>query len=521
MARWELPLELEASMRASSRRGRPPGQARALFGRIAQALVDEIRRGRLRPGQRLPGSRTLAASLEVHRNTVVAALAELEAQGWVETRPARGTFVSEALPETAPWPGAATRAGSVARSSQVGQGQGHRPALPRPPALSTLHHDFRPLPRGALSLAAGVPDARRFPAELLARAWRRVVRRAARTLLAYGHPAGHEGLRRALGAMLSERRGLLAPVERVLVTRGSQQALQLCAQGLLPRGSAVAVEALGYRPAWDAFRLAGVEPVPVPVDGRGLDVETLERVVRDARVRAVYVTPHHQYPTTVTLAPERRMALLALARRRRLWVLEDDYDHEFHYEGRPVLPLGHEDPDGLVVSIGTLSKVLAPGLRLGFLVAGAEVVDRLARLRAAMDRQGDLTMEAAVAELLEEGELQRHVRKMRVVYQARRDALAGLLAEKLGSTLTFEVPRGGISFWARVHGVDAEAWAERCAAAGVWLGVARRYTFDGRKRSALRLVYASHTPTELSRAVAVMTACLPPRPHGSWARTED
>src|SRR6185436_7204697 len=186
---------------------------------------------------------------------------------------------------------------------------------------------------------------------------------------------------------------------------------------------------------------------PLPVDEHGLVVDALAELCARERVRAVYVTPHHQYPTTAVLAPGRRIALLELARAQRIAILEDDYDHEFHYEGRPVLPLASADRSGCVVYLGTLSKILAPGLRIGFVVAPPPVVERLSHLRMFADRQGDNLAEYAVAELLEDGEVQRHARRSRKLYQQRRDALASALRKRLGTAVSFQVPSGGSALW--------------------------------------------------------------------------
>jgi GntR family transcriptional regulator/MocR family aminotransferase len=243
----------------------------------------------------------------------------------------------------------------------------------------------------------------------------------------------------------------------------------------------------------------------VPVDAEGLDVGALEQLAGRRPLRAVYLTPHHQYPTTATLSPGRRMRLLQLAGAQRFAILEDDYDHEFHYDGRPVLPLASASTGGLVIYLGTLSKVLAPGLRLGFLVAPADFVERLVRLRAVMDRQGDHPMEAAVAELLEEGELQRHVRRMRTAYLARRDALAAALTSQLSEACEYELPRGGISLWLRARQPRRFAgWLERAAKLGVVLAPGSRYAFDGTPPAATRFVFSRHAPAELERAVSLL-----------------
>src|SRR5262249_29017163 len=184
-------------------------------------------------------------------------------------------------------------------------------------------------------------------------------------------------LRSALASMLANTRALSVGADDVLVTRGSSMALTLVARALLRPGDTGAVEEFGYRPAWEGFRATGATVVPVPIDPDGIDVDALKRLAKRRAVRAIYVTPHHQYPTTVTLKAARRLALLALARAERFAIIEDDYDHEFHYDGRPVLPLASTDHAGLVVYIGTLSKILAPGLRLGYIVAPPAVLRRL------------------------------------------------------------------------------------------------------------------------------------------------
>ena len=363
-------------------------------------------------------------------------------------------------------------------------------------------------------LTGGVPDLRLVPRTALARAYRRAlseVKPRGLSTLDYGDAQGHPRLREALGAMLAALRGLAAPKESVLVTRGSQMALDLVARALLAPGDVVAIESLGYRPAWAAFRAAGARLAPLPVDEHGLDVDALAELCARERVRAVYVTPHHQYPTTAVLSAGRRLALLELARARRIAVIEDDYDHEFHYEGRPVLPLASADPAGVVVYLGTLSKILAPGLRLGFVVAPAPLLEKLAAIRTFIDRQGDHTLERAVAELLSDGELQRHARRARRAYLARRDALIEALRDHLGDALTFDPPVGGMAIWARAApGIDVDAWAERALARKVAFSTAKRFAFDGRKRGFVRLGFAALDEKELREAVRRMASTLRP-----------
>jgi GntR family transcriptional regulator/MocR family aminotransferase len=245
------------------------------------------------------------------------------------------------------------------------------------------------------------------------------------------------------------------------------------------------------------------------VDAGGARVDAIAALAARGRLRAVYLTPHHQYPTTVVLAAGRRLELLALARARRFAGLEDDYDHEFHYDGRPVVPLASADRAGVVVYVGPLSKVLAPGLRLGFLVAPRAVVEAAAARRAFIDRQGDHVLEHALAELFEDGELLRHVRRARRRYAERREVLAEALRRTLGGALSFELPPGGTGLWCAVDPrIDVESWHARALDAGVSFQTARPFAFDGRARSFVRLGFARLDERELREAVRRMAGAL-------------
>ena len=486
MKQWEFVIEVDRKA------GLPP------FLQIARKVADEIRRGRLRSGDRLPGSRRLAKTLRVHRNTILAANAELVAEGWLETTRGRGTFVSRTIPEIP------VRLSAKPRNLRVGDAGSAKLHLPGGPAV------YRPpvLPPGTLNLSSGSPDLRLVPARLLGRAYRRVLAARGREVLAYGDPEGYPGLRSALASMLALNRGLSASPDGVFVTRGSQMALSLAARALIRPRDVVAVEEWGYRPAWEAFRSAGAAVAPVPTDDGGIDVAALRRLAERQSLRAVYLTPHHQYPTTVTLTAARRIEILAMARERNVVVIEDDYDHEFHYDGHPVLPLASADRSGLVVYIGTLSKILAPGLRLGYLVAPPPLMRRIAAIRSLLDIQGDLATEAAVAELIEDGELQRHVARVRREYAVRRDALAAALTSMLGEAVDFAVPPGGMAIWIRfrVPSASVEQWARRCLRHGVSWFPGRRYAFDQLPKPFARFNFAYLNPRELTEAVKRVVA---------------
>ncbi|MDB4947052.1 MAG: transcriptional regulator, GntR family with aminotransferase domain [Labilithrix sp.] len=502
MSAWTVAIDLAEDRREEGASPMPT------FLRIARAVAADIRRGRLRAGDALPGSRTLATSLGVHRNTVLAAYRELGAEGWVTSDEARGTFVSKTIPDVVPrrFAVAAPVADAVAARTGFTLPASRLAALPAP---APLPGPLSRLESAPLSLGGGIPDVRLVPAAEIARAMRRILRRSPVEVLSYGDPAGPASLRRALAAMAAATRGVAASAENVLVTRGSQMGIDLAARTLVEPGDVVVVEALGYRPAWEALRAAGARLVPLPVDERGLDVPALARLCAETRVRGVYVTPHHQYPTTVTLAPARRLELLALAHQHRFFVLEDDYDHEFHYEGRPVLPLASADVHGVVVYLGTLSKVLAPGLRVGFMIGPEPLVQRLAAARRVVDRQGDALLETAIADLLEEGAIQRHIRRTKRVYQARREHLASLLTTRLGGALSVHLPSGGTALWARVApDVSADAWVAEAEKVSLVLQGGRHFAFDGKARPHLRIGFAQHDEREAREAVRRMEVAL-------------
>jgi GntR family transcriptional regulator/MocR family aminotransferase len=472
-----------------------------VFVRISRSIAREIARGRLKEGDALPGTRTLARTLGVHRSTAVAAYEELAAQGWTSARRGGATIVAAASPESV-----STLGRRAARAYDRGIAFDVDPSTVPARTIPTLD-------RGEIQLWGGVPDVRLVPVDLLARAYRRVAKRHGQALLGYAPDGrGHARLRSAIAEMIAAARGIVTDENGVLITRGSQMALDLAARALVRPKDVVALEAPGYPNAANVFLRAGAEVVPIRVDEHGLDVAAVEALARARPVRLVYVTPHHQYPTTVVLSPTRRLALLELARRERIAILEDDYDQEFHYDGRPVLPLAHADRFGSVIYVGTLAKILAPALRLGFVVAPAPVLARMADERVLIDRQGDAVLECAVAELLEDGDVQRHVRKARRVYHERRDALCYALDQRLSGALTYAKPQGGLAIWARTAGgIDVDRWHARAAERGLHFQIGKHFSFAGARSPFLRLGYASLDEHSLSIAMRRLTESLPTR----------
>ncbi|WP_406312029.1 PLP-dependent aminotransferase family protein [Streptosporangium sp. NBC_01639] len=378
-----------------------------LAGQIYQQIRAAVLDGRLRHGEPLPATRELARDLLVSRNTVSTAYDRLAAEGFVEGRIGVGTFVhAEALP-----PASLRMDHGRLRPRAVWQG------IPIPGGLDRQpRYDFRP----------GLPDVRMFPYE----AWRRLVSRELRSSAVgsgmYGDPLGHAGLRAAIARHVGVSRAVRADPDTVVVTSGAQQALDLIGRVLLEPGDRVAVEDPGYPPPRWLFESMGLRVTPVPVDAEGLVVDALP-----ADARAVYVTPSHQFPLGMPMSLARRMALLAWAEERGAAVIEDDYDSEFRYGGRPIEPLQNLDRSGRVLYVGSFSKVMLPTLRLGFLVAPPALLPALGAAKYVTDWTTPIPGQAALAGFIDEGLLARHIRRMRTEYEARRQRVVQRLAGSL------------------------------------------------------------------------------------------
>ncbi len=458
-----------------------------IYMQIIQALIRDIERGRLTSGTYLPSSRELAAMLGVNRKTVVLAYEDLTAQGWLVSAGTRGTMVSASLPE----PDRKRRVSEAAdRPSDMIH---YRFAEPPPRALA--------VPGGSgLKLDEGAPDGRLFPPELLARAYRSATYRTSRDNgFQYRDPRGSPVLRESIATMLKSQRGLPVTSDNICITRGSQNGIFLAAAVLIRPGDAVIVEALTYEPAVAAFRALDAKIIPVSLDDEGIDVEEVETMCRRHPVRAVFVTPHHQFPTTVALRPERRLKLLELSRQFGFAIIEDDYDHEFHFESQPLLPMAGYAP-GQVIYVGSLSKLLLPALRIGYVAAPAKVIDALAHMVSLTDGMGNTLTEDTAAELIETGELRRHARKVRQIYARRRANFAEEIDRVFGEMVEYKLPDGGLAFWLRFN-TDLDQMEARAAAMGLRFASSRSFMARADAPHGLRIGFASLTEHELHSAL--------------------
>ncbi len=470
---------------------------RAVFQQIADGIVSEILKGRLQPGTPLPGSRVLADDVGVNRKTVVLAYEQLIDEGWLSTAYKKGTFVSEKLPE-------------VKRKDRKA---GHQ----KTPA--TFSFNTMEVPASAPIVATGkkgivfddgLPDVRLAPMEELARACKRIFLQKTRwRLMGYGSEKGEETLRVALVAMLAHDRGLSFAADQICVTRGSQMALYLTAHTLLKPGDVVAIEDPGYFAAAQMFRQAGATIEPVPLDEQGIRTDYLEALCKRKKIKAVYVTPHHQFPTTVSMKADRRLALVALSNQYGFAIIEDDYDHEFHFGTRSLLPLASQEQAGNVIYISSLSKIVAPALRIGYVTGPPAFINALAALRKILDRQGDTVMENAVAELMESGIIRRHTRKAFAIYSERRAHMDYCLQQYLQDKVHYQLPEGGLAFWVPFTTPQSStALAAALLQKGVQITATEPFYMREPASGALRLGYASLTPEEMEEGMQRIAGCI-------------
>jgi GntR family transcriptional regulator / MocR family aminotransferase len=373
---------------------------------LTRWLHEELRRaildGRLRPGTQLPATRDFARQYGVSRGTAVTAFEQLHAEGYLRSQVGAGTFVDERLPEHAGAGGRAKRPRAVARR------------LPAPLTGLTLFHTARPF-------RCHEPAIAEFPVDIWARIASRRLRRVSASQLAGRDTRGYGPLREALAGYLGASRGVNCSADRIVMVSGVQQALDRLARLLVKRGESVWMEDPGYFGATTAFRNAGARIVPVPVDEHGLSISQGRAACRAAK--GAYLTPAHQFPLGVTMPLERRLAVLAWAREAGAFLIEDDYDSEYRFEGRPAPALQGLDKSGSVVLVGSFNKLLFPSLRLGYIVAPPALVDPLLAFRFGTDQHAAGLDQAILCDFIVEGHMGRHIRRMRELYAGRLAAL--------------------------------------------------------------------------------------------------
>ncbi|HEX7641088.1 MAG TPA: PLP-dependent aminotransferase family protein [Burkholderiaceae bacterium] len=432
-------------------------ERRTLREQVCAAIRLALHGGHLKRDERLPSSRQLAQDLGVSRVTVEGAYGQLEAEGYLRRQVGGGTFVAFAsVRHAAPL---ARSIGAPAklsgRGSAIVAGGGCRDT------------------RVPQAFSGASPDLSAFPLETWHKLGNRLSRRGGRDLLGFGDPQGFAPLREAVAHYLNQSRGVHCSAGQILILTSSQQALTLIATLLLDDGDAAWVEDPCYEGARTAFASAGAKLVPVPVDADGMDVGAAPA---GAEPRLIYLTPSHQYPTGASLSLARRMALLDLARERDAWIVEDDYDSEFHYDGRPLPSLQGLDRDARVLYVGTFSKVLFPALRLAYLVLPPSLIEAFTVARTVQDGHTTQWTQAVTAAFIEEGHFAAHLRQMRQLYRSRRDLLREELEKRTRGWLDILPTAGGLKMAVHLPAGKEDRYTRRAAQLGVATpGLSRLY----------------------------------------------
>jgi GntR family transcriptional regulator/MocR family aminotransferase len=468
---------------------------RWLYTELRGAILD----GRLKPGARMPSTRSLGMQYSLSRGTVVVAFDQLQAEGYTRTEPGSGTYVASGVPDRfmSAMRKPATLAQPMSKAAFPKRSEEFLKNVEVLPASHAINKAFR----------CHEPAIDLFPADLWARVASRVLRRAPRSLYGHGSAAGYLPLRRAIAEYVGASRGVHCSAEQIIITSGTQQALDLIGRFLLSPGDRVWMEDPGYSGALHTLRTTGARIVSVPIDGDGLIVKAGRKLAPKAKL--AYVTPANQFPMSVTMSANRRLELLRWAAGANAWIVEDDYDAEYRYSGRPVAALQALDSSGCVIYVGTFTKMLFNALRLGFMVLPERLVEPFVSARTFVDRHPATLDQAILAEFITEGHFGHHIRRMRQTYAERINILKTAADKHLDGVLDVVHAEAGIRTlgWLKTSKSDHDA-AQRARELGLEVEPLSMFTTKYIQPPALMLGFASCTPAELRRGVSVLATAL-------------
>lgn len=480
----------------------------SLHRQIYEAMRRAILKGDYRAGAKLPSTRGLAAELVVSRMTVVVAYDQLYAEGYLEGKSGAGTFVASELPEEL--------LQTTKENKQINSV--NSTSSPRPLNISrhgrwlaeTRYPDVMRVERATkfIPFQHGLPAVDEFPFEIWSRIAQRLHGNPPRSLLGYGEPAGFRPLREAIAAHLQSARGVNCDYEQVIITSGAQHALTLAAKVFLDPGDTAWIEDPCYLGAKGSLLAAGAKIVPVPADADGFDLRAA--IATDKKAKLVYVTPSHQYPLGVTMSLSRRLSLIEWARANDAWILEDDYNSEYRYGGRPLASLQGLDRDGRVLYVGTFSKTIFPSVRLGCLVVPRDLTDIFAVARSLGDLHSPLIDQAILAEFINEGHFARHIRRMRKLYERRQQILVEEAEKHLEGLLKLQKSDAGMHLvgWLPDE-INAETIAAKAAARDLKVSPITDYIFSKKKApNGLILGYTSFDEKQIKAGVKKLARIL-------------
>jgi len=472
---------------------------RAIYLQLSDEILLLIKRGKLTTGQRLPSTRDMASLLKINRITVAKAFEELQMQGWLESSVGRGTFVSSHIPEPEP---------KKLQNETI-----NKPQKVAGFILNEKQYLSNPyfVPNAQFHLDDGFPDPKLAPLKELYRAYRNQITRSGlySKFGSYSFPDGSEMYKEALSRYLNETRALKTVSKNILSVRGTLMGINLVCTALINPGDVVVSGIPGWQRAEHNFLHAKAKHIGIPVDEHGLVVEELKKICKRRKVRMVYVTPHHNYPTTVSLRIDRRLELLRLANEYGFIIFEDDYDFDFHYSHRPLLPLASADENGMVIYCGSFSKSFSPAFRMGYLAASENVIEHLTNVRVLLDRQGDHILDNAMAQLLNEGTIQRYLRKTLTVYEERRNHFCKLLQSELGNAVDFSIPDGGMTVWTEFDkSIDLEKLAQKAYTKDLYISNGVIHQYPAYNKNGIRLGFASSSTEDLTKSIGILKGLL-------------
>jgi GntR family transcriptional regulator / MocR family aminotransferase len=477
----------------SRRSGRP------LYRQIYEAIRTAILSGEFAPGKRLAATRALARELGVSRITVLNAYDQLFAEGYLDGKGGAGTFVAAELPDNL------LKTETIKRSKQK---QTNAPLRLSPFGEKLATKDIGSIRARTIAkfqpFQNGLTAVDKFPFEIWSRIAARVHRNPSREVLGYGDPQGYFPLRKAIAVHLRSARGVNCTPEQVIITSGAQQALNLAARIFLSEKDSVLIEDPCYQEARSAFAAIGAKIIPVPVDAEGLNLAATKQ-----KGKLIYVTPSHQYPLGVTMSLPRRLALLEWARSNNAWIIEDDYNSEFRYAGRPLASLQGLDQGGRVIYVGTFSKTIFPSMRIGCAVVPPDLVGIFTAARALNDTHSSLIDQAILTEFIGDGHFARHVRRMRTLYEERQRTLVAECEKNLAGLLEVKKADAGMHVvgWLP-QGVSDDAASRKAAEQNLKLAPISAYCAKRLPRGGLILGYTAFGKNQIKEGVKKLKAIL-------------
>lgn len=465
---------------------------RPKYLQLTDLFIQEISSGRISSGQKIPGSRKLSEILDLNRKTVINCYDELISQGWLVNKKSSGTYVTNDLP--------IIKAQPINYDSKINLTEGN---------FNFIQFNYIPkyLPEKVkITFDGGSPDARISPIDWIYKECRSISRsKYNNQFLKYSDPRGEISLRSSLVNYLAETRGLSISPKNILVTRGSQMGIFISINTIIKKGDVVVIGDSSYDAADWTIENAGGIINRIEIQDDGLNTLALEKLCQKKKVKLIYITPHHHFPTTVTLSNSKRIELLNLSSKYGFSILEDDYDYDFHYASSPILPLASLNSAGQVHYIGSFSKIFAPTIRVGYLIGSKEFIEHASRFRRIIDRQGDHVLQKAMAEAINSGELTRHLKKSLIVYKERRDLMCSLLSTNLKDHIEFNVPEGGMAVWVKFKKIKLIDLNNTLIQNGLSLDIDADLA---KQFNAVRIGFASVNEIEIKEGIEILTRCI-------------